>query len=177
MRQSPYNAEAYPQGVPSPYSGQVHPYPSYEHGADYTRPVFDMTFVRQPFNVLSGVGDTGPWLPRRNRVGMPTVQPQPNPYYPHWPQVLGQAEEEGDDGLASGVNEPMHRIGLAFATAGAVGAVLGGLPLALNGLAEAEEGGDEYTLGAFLYHATLGALGGVMIAAAPIFVAAPRRTR
>lgn len=51
-----YNAAEYPEGVPNPYTPAVHPYPSFQHGADYTRPVFGMPWVPQPFNVLSGVG-------------------------------------------------------------------------------------------------------------------------
>lgn len=56
-----------PQGVPSPYHGAVHPYPSYEHGPDYTRPVFDMPFMQAPYNVLNGLGQlqilpSGGWV-------------------------------------------------------------------------------------------------------------------
>lgn len=53
-----YNAAEYPQGVPNPYTPAVHPFPSFQHGADYTRPVFGMPWVPQPFNVLSGLGQT-----------------------------------------------------------------------------------------------------------------------
>ncbi len=55
-----YNPAEYPQGVPNPYTPGYHPYPSFQHGADYTRPVFEMPYVRQPFNVLAGVGQTEP---------------------------------------------------------------------------------------------------------------------
>lgn len=116
-----YNAAEYPQGVPSPYRGQVHPYPSYEHGPDYTRPTFGMPYVRQPFNVLEGLGGAGPWLARVNRSGMPTVQPQPNPYYPHWPEVLGQTpgDEAARSALFRGV---MTSLGLGAALGLFVGA-------------------------------------------------------
>jgi hypothetical protein len=51
-----YDPATTPQGVPSPFMPAVHPYPSYEHGPDYTRPVFDMPFVQRPYNVMNGVG-------------------------------------------------------------------------------------------------------------------------
>jgi hypothetical protein len=31
-----------------------------------------------------------PWWPQVNFEGQPTVQPQSNPYFGHWPQNLGQ---------------------------------------------------------------------------------------
>ncbi len=46
----------YVEGVPNPYVPQIEIYPSYEHGADYTRPVFSMPFLRNPYNVISGLG-------------------------------------------------------------------------------------------------------------------------
>lgn len=53
-----YNAAEYPQGVPNPNYPDVNLYPTYEHGPDYTRPVFGMPWMRMPYNVLSGVGQT-----------------------------------------------------------------------------------------------------------------------
>lgn len=47
-----------PEGVPNPYVPQIELYPSYVHGADYTRPVFSMPFYRNPYNVLNGLGAT-----------------------------------------------------------------------------------------------------------------------
>lgn len=52
-----YNAAEYPQGVPNPNYPDVNLYPTYEHGPDYTRPVFGMPWMRQPYNVLSGIGE------------------------------------------------------------------------------------------------------------------------
>lgn len=40
-----------------------------------------------------------PWWPQQNFVGQPTVQPQPNPYYDHWTQQLGQTSGGGGKGL------------------------------------------------------------------------------
>lgn len=57
-----YNAAEYPEGVLNPYTPAVHPYPSFQHGPDYTRPYFGMPYVRQPFNVLSGLGEKGDQL-------------------------------------------------------------------------------------------------------------------
>ncbi len=51
-----YNAAEYPQGVPNPDYPDVSLYPTYEHGPDYTRPVFGEPWMRQPFNVMSGLG-------------------------------------------------------------------------------------------------------------------------
>lgn len=52
-----YQPNSNPQGVPNPWEPAVHPYPSYEHGPDYTRPVFSMPFVNRPYNVR-GVSGT-----------------------------------------------------------------------------------------------------------------------
>lgn len=51
-----YNAAEFPQGVPNPNYPDVNLYPTYEHGPDYTRPVFGMPWMRMPYNVLSGIG-------------------------------------------------------------------------------------------------------------------------
>lgn len=51
-----YDPLTYPDGVPNPYVATVEPYPSYVHGADYTRPQFAMPYVSAPHNVLRGVG-------------------------------------------------------------------------------------------------------------------------
>jgi hypothetical protein len=45
-----------PEGVPNPYVPQIELYPSYVHGADYTRPVFAQPFFLNPHNVLNGLG-------------------------------------------------------------------------------------------------------------------------
>ncbi len=144
-----YQATAYPEGVPNPYRGAVHPYPSYEHGPDYTRPVFEMPYEPRPHNVLSGLG--GPWLPQRNLVGAPTVQPQPNPYYPHWPQALG------------GIKEQAGRVGLAVAVAAAIGAGVGTMNQAvMNPDAEPPD---------YLWGGLIGAVGVMALSIFPILVA------
>jgi len=52
-----YDPTRYPEGVPNPWTPAVHPYPSVHHGPNYVRPVFDMTFSDNPYNVLEGLGD------------------------------------------------------------------------------------------------------------------------
>lgn len=158
-----YNAAESPEGVPSPYHGAVHPYPSYEHGPDYTRPVFDMPFVRQPYNVLSGLGGEGAWLPAVNREGEPTVQPQPNPYYPHWPQVLGAVD-----------NSPGHRAAAGFGMAAVIGASFIGVPMILlqEGFAE-----QPITVKSVVLPLIVGTLAGMFLSAAPVLVAMPQPER
>lgn len=73
-----YDPLRFPQGVPNPYGVRRHPYPSYEHGADYTRPVFAMPFMLNPFNVLEG------------GAAYPTTVPDP---------VSGLGQYEGEDPL------------------------------------------------------------------------------
>lgn len=155
-----YRAAEYPQGVLSPYSGQVHPYPTTKHGPDYTRPFFGMPYVRQPYNVLSGVGAApGPWLPQHNWEGEPTVQPQPNSYYPHWPQVLGQAD------VGSGA--PLRGVGFGLAAAGVVGAVLGLLNAATLSSEEKESATSPY-----LMSAIGGGVAMLTVSLVPVFVTA-----
>lgn len=98
-----YNASEYPEGVPNPNYPDVNIYPTYEHGPDYTRPVFGQPFEPGPFNVLEGLGSgpygnapraSSPWLESLNPyTGRPIVQPQPNPYFAHWPENLGGVGE------------------------------------------------------------------------------------
>jgi len=118
MMNPQYNPAETPQGVPSPYTPNVHPYPSYEHGPDYTRPEFRMPFVVRPLNVLAGLGQLPKWWPRVNRAGRPIVQPQPNPYAVHWPQDLGSITERYEDRKSQALFK-----GIAAATV--VGAGLG----------------------------------------------------
>jgi hypothetical protein len=47
-----YDARRYPEGVPNPFVPMVETFPSYVHGADYTRPAFAMPYMVAPFNVL-----------------------------------------------------------------------------------------------------------------------------
>lgn len=42
----------YPRGVVNPYTAHVHPYPTRFHGGIYTRPVFDLPYVRSPHAVF-----------------------------------------------------------------------------------------------------------------------------
>jgi hypothetical protein len=42
----------YAAGVPNPYTAHVHPYPTRFHGAIYTRPVFELPYVRSPHAVF-----------------------------------------------------------------------------------------------------------------------------
>lgn len=49
-----------PDGVPSPYRDQVHLYPTYMHGPDYSRPVFTYPYVLRPLDKLEGDGPLGP---------------------------------------------------------------------------------------------------------------------
>lgn len=56
---SMYNAAEYPQGVPNPNYPNVSLYPTYEHGPDYTCPVFGQPWERMPFNVMNGLGGLG----------------------------------------------------------------------------------------------------------------------
>jgi len=150
-----YNPAEYPQGVPSPYTGNVHPYPSYEHGPDYTRPVFGRPFVRRPYNVTSGLG-AETWRPRLNRTGRPTVQPQPNPYAAHWPEALGQADDE-NTGVAAGLTAGFF-----------VGAALGLVQAALYA--------DEYPKGTrsstIVMRTALGGIFGAIYSAIPVYATA-----
>jgi hypothetical protein len=75
---SMYNAAEYPQGVPNPDVPDVSLYPTYEHGPDYTRAVFGEPFVRQPFNVMNGLGQSYAWRTTQDQATLAAQR------YPQW---------------------------------------------------------------------------------------------
>lgn len=52
-----YDAGVYPEGVPNPFVPNILPYPSQQHGGDWTRPVFDMPWVDRPHVTLGPPGN------------------------------------------------------------------------------------------------------------------------
>lgn len=94
-----YNAAEYPQGVPNPDYPDVNLYPTYEHGPDYTRPVFGEPWMRQPFNVMNGLGqnDSFVWKTTEDRARLAAQRyprfaglGQREPFYmaqPYWKGV------------------------------------------------------------------------------------------
>lgn len=78
------NPAEYPSGVPNPYHGMVHVYPSYMHGGDWARPVFGFPYRVRPYNVLAGLGQAPPAPPENLRAPTPPPPPvgRPTPGFP-----------------------------------------------------------------------------------------------
>lgn len=119
-----YDARRYPEGVPNPYFAMVEPYPSYVHGADYTRPVFSMPFLLNPHNVLAGLGQDLP----------------PGPDAESRFFVYGALSAAVATSALAAIGAPAGKRGVALAGGAMIGALIG-LAAVAGGLAGARGAG------------------------------------
>ncbi len=119
-----YNAAEYPQGVPNPDYPDVNLYPTYEHGPDYTRPVFGEPWMRQPFNVMNGLGA---WAERK-------------PFYQAPAYWKGVGAAVGLGVVLAAVGAPMGRKPAAIAQAAVAFGLVGIVAAAVTYATHAPEG-------------------------------------